>query len=77
MHGAILVMTHHGGHFPYSAIPSSAFPYSVFRIPRFTNSHYCFVCTSEQAMETAMALAKYCSQQAKYLKRCEQACIQL
>ena len=41
MHGAILVMTRHGGHFPYSAIPSSAFSYSVFRIPRFTNSPGC------------------------------------
>ena len=39
MHGAILVMTRHGGHFPNSAIPSSAFSYSVFRTPRFTNSH--------------------------------------
>ena len=39
MHGTILLMTRHGGHFPNSAIPSSAFSYSVFRTPRFTNSH--------------------------------------
>ena len=32
MHGAILAMTHHGGHFPNSTIPSSVFSYSVFRI---------------------------------------------
>ena len=35
MHGAILVMTRHGGLFPNSAISSSAFSYSVFRTPRF------------------------------------------
>ena len=38
MHGVILVMMRHGSHFATSAIPYSAFSYSVFRIPRFTNS---------------------------------------
>ena len=38
MHGSILATTRHGGHFPNSAILSSTFSYSVFRIPGFTNS---------------------------------------
>ena len=45
MHGAILATTRHGGHFPNSTILSSTFSYSVFRIPRFTNSlHIYSVC---------------------------------
>ena len=38
MHGATLAMTRRGGYLPNSAILSSTFSYSVFRIPRYTNS---------------------------------------
>ena len=55
MHGAILATTRH---FPNSAILSSTFSYSVFCIPRFTNSVH-IVCLHVYVRMYSMYLCTY------------------